>query len=173
MKTKISVSIEEEILENIEERLEDGLFRNASELSKKSIGNYVLVGTSLDATFRNLTITYNSVATKLSAAYDPVQRYYNTNYNLHDNWNNSISYRYFNGRSSLKGETAIDKDAKLATNHFFVFNIDEAYNFLINSRYFSSNYSSFRANTFSEGSRAQNERGCMFAFDFEGVDGVT
>jgi Arc/MetJ-type ribon-helix-helix transcriptional regulator len=42
MKTKISVSIEEDILENIKETLEEGIFRNKSHLieyaTKKFLG---------------------------------------------------------------------------------------------------------------------------------------
>ena len=148
---------------------EDGLFRTNNDTYKKRIGKYKLLGTSLDFTYEKISFSYNTMISKLSSPYYPPKKYYNFNYNYSSTWNNSISYRFFNGKTSLKGEIALDKNIQLATNHFFVFNVNESFNFLINSRYLSKAYSSFRANTFSEGTRVQNEKGCMFAIDFEGA----
>ena len=146
----------------------DGLFRNQSEINKRNTGAYNLAGTSISLQTKLLILSLNSIYVYLNRPYIPAPSYYNSNYQISNCFNNSLHYRYFDGSKSIKGEVAIDKMGNLATTHFFVFPVNDDFNFLLNMRSFSKKYSSFRANTLSENSRVQNEHAVLTGFDFIG-----
>ncbi len=141
----------------------DGLFNTYTELHKRQKGSTQIIGTSQSLNFNQLQISINSVKVHNSIVYAPEDNYYNHNYSFNNFWNNSLSYRYFNGSVLLKGETAFDQYFNLAFTNNFVYNFDN-HQLLINTRYFADDYNSFRAQTFSEGSRVQNEKGFFVGF---------
>ncbi len=145
---------------------QDGLFRTTREIDYKKKGYYYLIGNSINFEFYKTTIAFNTLKTNFSKPYQPLPTYYNTNYSIYKLWNNSINYRFFDGNKTVKGEIAIDNDGNLATSHFFVFKLSNAYNLMTNTRYFSPKYNSFRARTLSESSRVQNEKAVLFAGDY-------
>ena len=147
---------------------QDGLFRTNSEINYKKKGHYYLIGNSINYEFRKTAIVFNTLKTSFSKPYHPLPNYYNTNYSMYKLWNNSMNYRFFDGDKTVKGEIAMDHNGNMATTHFFVFKLSDAYNLMANARYFSPKYKSFRANALSEGSRIQNEKAVLFAGDYQG-----
>lgn len=142
----------------------DGLYRTASEIEKKNTSKYSLYGTHQTYDYRNITFNLNSVIYAPELAYKPEQKYYNTFYTFNKLWNTSVAYKYSENNFLLRGEVATDREGNLALTNFLVLNLDES-NFLINGRYFSHKYTSFRSNTISESARIQNEKGVLFSLE--------
>ena len=145
----------------------DGLYRTYSEIEKRNITRYNLYGTQQTYDYKKLTLHLNSVLYTSNFVYKPKLKYYNTYYNYRNIWNNSLAYKYSGRNFLFRGEIAADKERDFALTNFLVFNLDES-SFLINGRYFSHKYNSFRSTTISESSRVQNEKGVLFAI--EGIE---
>ena len=153
-----------EIIGELGNKKEEILIR---EIDYKKKGHYYLIGNSINYEFHKTTIAFNTLKTSFSKPYQPLPSYYNANYSMYKLWNNSINYRFFDGEKTVKGEFAMDQKGSLATTHFFVFKLSDAYNLMANARYFSPKYNSFRANALSESSRVQNEKAVLFAGDYQ------
>ena len=139
------------------------MFRTNSEIAYKNQSHYQLIGNSVHYEFHKTTIAFNTLKTSFSKPYQPFPNYYNTNYSMYKLWNNSINYRFFDGDKIVKGEVAMDQNGNLATTHFLVFKLTDAYNLMTNARFFSPKYNSFGANALSENSKVQNEKAVLFS----------
>ncbi|MFL2582627.1 MAG: hypothetical protein ACJ0QJ_05675 [Flavobacteriales bacterium] len=160
---KLQGTIENDTIRSLKQ---DGLFRTNSEIAYKNQSHYQLIGNSVHYEFHKTTIAFNTLKTSFSKPYQPFPNYYNTNYSMYKLWNNSINYRFFDGDKIVKGEVAMDQNGNLATTHFLVFKLTDAYNLMTNARFFSPKYNSFGANALSENSKVQNEKAVLFAGDY-------
>lgn len=161
-KRNIHGTLENDTLKSI--KLDD-LFRTNNDLSKVNSSNSKSYGSSQQINFQYLSVCFNSKLFFQDHFYQPTINYYNTNYGHQNLWNNSISFRYFNGNFIAKGETAVDKELNQSSSYFFGGRIDEL-NLLLNLRTFDANYNAISTNTFSESSRVQNEQALFISSEY-------
>lgn len=154
---KLNGSMDNDTLTSIKK---DGYYRTYDDIEKRNQSNLSSIGTSQQLTLGYLSILLNSKIHLQEYFYQPIPSYYNKNYGHQNLFNNSLSFRYFNGNILFKGESAIDKDFDYALNYFVAGRLDELF-ILVNVRYFESDYNSFQSLTFSEFNRVQNEKGFL------------
>lgn len=142
----------------------DGLYRSQNEINRRNIATAELAGVTISGNYQNIQIGYGLVTQSLSAPYEPSSSYYNKWYTLSKQMTNqSTYYRYFNGKILSKGEVVFDSKLSTAFTSFNSVSVTDDTELLANFRHFSATYQPINSNTFSEGSRTQNERGFYLA----------
>lgn len=140
--------------------IKTGYHRTLDELSKKHTVNQQIVGGNATYTNMNLQIGVTAVHTQLNNALVPDKSVYNYFYfSGKQQTTGGIFYRYRWKKLNLFGETAIADNASVATLNGFSFSPVSQVSLVVLYRYYSPEYDTFYASSFSETSRVNNESG--------------
>lgn len=142
--------------------LTDGYHRTPTEMSKK--GNAHATAGGVNMRYRNDVLHVGATAVythfdrrlKPKSANTTYRRYYASGNNL---MNIGVDYGLRHDAFYLSGETAIDRNGYVATINSITLNISDDIEGVLLHRYYSHRYTSLYANSFSDGSRINNEHG--------------
>ncbi|MFI5172830.1 MAG: hypothetical protein ACHQFW_10590 [Chitinophagales bacterium] len=162
---------DEEILElsNLDD---SGLHRTESELEKKDVARETTAGfdiTLYKGQFNiGLSSVYFHLNTPLVTNKDAYEIYDFSGQNL---LNTSIHYNYLWRNILIFGETAMSDNLKGATLNGIIMPVDPKVDIAIVHRYFSPQFQTLYAETFSESTFPQNEQGTYFGTEIKPVRG--
>ena len=151
---------------------ESGLHRTENELERKNAINETIGG--FDATYykgqfnAGIAAVYYNLSSALSPPTEPYQLYDFAGNTL---LNASIHYNYLWRNLLLFGETAVSDNLKVATVNGLILPVDPKVDIAVLHRYFSPEYQSLYAATFSEGTLPQNEQGTYFGLEVKPIKG--
>lgn len=138
-----------------------GYHRTTSELSRKNNLHSTSAGLHLEWRRRGFHVGASALYTRLSRTLQPsattlYRRYYPQG---RDFLNASIHYGYCSPLFTLSGETATDRQGRIATINSIALSLPGQLQLLAIGRYYPKAYSALHARSFSEGGRVQNEQG--------------
>ena len=137
-----------------------GLHRTPAELEKKATVNEQIAGLNASLMFRNTQVGFTLVQTRLNQSLIPEFSAYNHFYFTGNKQSSAgINYRARWHKFNFFGETAVSEKLSMATINGLSFSPHSQVSVVILQRYFSPEYDTFYANTFSESSRVNNESG--------------
>ena len=140
-----------------------GLHRTPAELEKKATVNEQIAGLNASLMFRNTQVGFTLVQTRLNQSLIPEFSAYNHFYFTGNKQSSAgINYRARWHKFNFFGETAVSEKLSMATINGLSFSPHSQVSVVILQRYFSPEYDTFYANTFSESSRVNNESGIYF-----------
>jgi len=140
--------------------IKTGYHRTLDELSKKQTVNQQIFGGNVTYTNMNLQIGATVVYTALDNSLIPDKSVYNYFYfSGKKQTTGGVSYRYRWKKLNLFGETAVTDNAAMATLNGCYFSPTSQVSLVALQRYYSPEYDTFYASSFSETSRINNENG--------------
>jgi len=140
--------------------IKTGYHRTLSELSKMHTVNQQIVGGNVTYTNMNLQLGVTVVHTELDNALVPNKSVYNYFYFSGKRQTTAgIFYRYRLYKLNLFGETATTDNGSIATLNGCFFSPLSYISLVMLHRYYSRDYDTFYASSFSETSRINNESG--------------
>jgi len=140
--------------------IKTGYHRTIDELSKKQTVNQQIMGGNATYTNMNMQIGVTCVHTLLSCNLLPERSIYNYFYfSGNRQTTGGVFYRLRWKKLNLFGETAITGNGAMATLNGFYFNPISSVNLVVLHRYYSPDYDTFYASSFSVSSRVNNEKG--------------
>lgn len=96
---------------------------------------------------------------------NPVERLYNRYYPRGRYFYNvGVNYKWYRGKFVFSGETAVDKQGKIATLNQLTYSPIVNTSLIVINRYYDKKYQSLYANGFGENSRLQNEMGLLLVW---------
>ena len=139
---------------------EDGYHRLPKDLEKKNTFSNQLIGSHIHYNGKyieaGLTAVYNFFNRVLKTTYRPYNKYYPRG---RDFLNVGIDYKFFWKKFALWGETAMDKEGKIATLNMLRYSPKESFQLIVMNRFYDVAYQSLYAGSIGEGSLVQNESG--------------
>jgi len=140
--------------------IKTGYHRTLDDLKKKQTVNQQIIGGNVTYTNMNLQLGATAVHTELDNSLIPDKSVYNYFYfSGKRQTTGGVFYRYRWNKLNLFGETAMTDNASIATLNGFYFSPSSQVNLVVLQRYFSPEYDTFYASSFSETSRINNESG--------------
>ena len=140
--------------------IKTGYHRTLDELSKKLTVNQQIIGGNVTYTNMNLQVGVTAVHTALDNNLIPDKSVYNYFYFSGKNQTTGgVFYRYRWKKLNLFGETAMTDNGSLATLNGCYFSPVSQVSLVVLQRYYSPEYDTFYASSFSETSRINNESG--------------
>ena len=140
--------------------LKTGYHRTLDELSKKHTVNQQTLGGNATFTHMNLQAGVTLVHTLFDKRLEPERSAYNYFYFSGNHQTTAgLFYRYRWNKLNLFGETAMTDNGALATLNGCFFNPVSQVSLVVLHRYYSPEYDTFYATSFSETSRINNETG--------------
>jgi len=140
--------------------IRDGLHRTVNDLKTKNTVNEQVIGGNATFTQNWFQLGATLVHTRLDHSLEPTQSVYNRFYFSGKNQTaGSVNYRVRWQKLNIFGETAMTEKNAMATINGVNFNPASRVSLVALYRYFSPEYDTFFANTFSETSRVNNECG--------------
>ncbi|HEY5591202.1 MAG TPA: helix-hairpin-helix domain-containing protein [Paludibacter sp.] len=137
-----------------------GLHRTLSELSKKQTINQQVFGGNATITYSNYQIGFTVVHTILDNKLEPDKSVYNYFYfSGNQQTTAGVHYRLRWQKLNLFGETAMTDNGSIATLNGFSFSPLSQVSLVALHRYYSPEFDTFYATSFSETSRINNENG--------------
>jgi len=137
-----------------------GLHRTLSELSKKQTINQQVFGGNATITYSNYQIGFTVVHTILDNKLEPDKSGYNYFYfSGNQQTTAGVHYRLRWQKLNLFGETAMTDNGSIATLNGFSFSPISQVSLVVLHRYYSPEFDTFYATSFSETSRINNENG--------------
>ena len=145
---------------NFQSIYKTGLHRTPAEFEKKATVNEQIAGLNASLMFRNTQVGFSLVQTRLNQSLIPEISTYNHFYFAGNKQSSAgINYRARWHKFNFFGETAVSEKWSMATINGLSFSPHSQVSVVILQRYFSPEYDTFYANTFSESSRVNNESG--------------
>lgn len=144
----------------------DGYHRLKKDMEKKNTVFNTLVGSNLNYDGKyfegGLTVVYNVFNRMLN----PVERLYNRYYPRGRYFYNvGVNYKWYKGKFVFSGETAIDKQGKVATLNQLTYSPAVNTSLVVINRYYDKKYQSLYGNGFGENSKQQNEAGIFIGLE--------
>jgi len=140
--------------------LKTGYHRTLDELRKKYTVNQQIVGGNATYTNMNLQVGVTAVHTELDNTLTPDKSVYNYFYfSGKKQTTGGVFYRYRWEKLNLFGETATTDNGSIATLNGCYFSPLSNISLVVLHRYYSPEYDTFYASSFSETSRINNESG--------------
>ncbi len=140
--------------------LKTGYHRTLGELSKKHTINQQIIGANATYTNLNLQVGVTAVHTQLNNNLVPNKSVYNYFYfSGTKQTTGGIFYRYRWKKLNFFGETATTNNGSIATLNGCYFSPASNISLVVLHRYYSPEYDTFYASSFSETSRINNENG--------------
>lgn len=140
--------------------IKTGYHRTTDELGKKHTVNQQILGGNATYTFSNFQLGFTAVHTQLDNRLEPDKTVYNRFYFAGDKQTTAgFHYRMRLKKLNLFGETAMTDNASMATINGFSFSPLSQVSLVALYRYYSPEYDTFYASSFSETSRINNESG--------------
>ena len=97
---------------------------------------------------------------------NPTERLYNRYYPRGRYFYNvGVNYKWYKGKFVFSGETAVDKQGKIATLNQLTYSPVVNTSLIVINRYYDKKYQSLYANGFGENSRLQNETGLFIGLE--------
>ena len=139
---------------------EDGYHRLPKDLEKKNTFSNQLIGSNIhyNGKFFELGLTgvYNVFNKVLNTTYRAYNKYYPRG---KDFLNVGIDYKFFWKKFTFMGETASDKNGKIATMNMLRYSPKESFQLWVMNRFYDVAYQSLYASSIGEGTSVQNESG--------------
>ena len=140
--------------------IKTGYHRTLEELSKKLTVNQQIIGGNVTYTNMNLQVGVTAVHTELDNNLVPDKSVYNYFYFSGKKQTTcGVFYRYRWKKLNLFGETAMTDNGSIATLNGCYFSPVSQVSLVVLQRYYSPEYDTFYASSFSETSRINNESG--------------
>ena len=141
--------------------LTTGSHRTESELAKKHNLHVLKTGGSLRYNANGLHLGLNGLYVHLDRPLHPNTKQLYNLYKPHgrDFVNMSVDYGYANRRWMLGGETAVDGNGHIATINSLSLALDNGLTLMTLQRFYSYQYASLDAQSYSDGGSVQNESG--------------
>ncbi len=140
--------------------IKTGYHRTTDELSKKYTVNQQILGGNLTLTFSNFQLGFTAVHTQLDNRLKPDKTVYNHFYFAGDKQTTAgFYYRMRLKKLNIFGETIMADNASMATINGLSFSPLSQVSLVALYRYYSPEYDTFYASSFSETSRINNESG--------------
>ena len=140
--------------------IKTGYHRTLDELAKKQTVNQQILGGNITYTNMNLQVGITAVHTSLDNKLVPDKSVYNYFYfSGNKQTTGGIFYRYRWKKLNLFGETAMNDNGSVATLNGCYFSPASQVSLVVLQRYFSPEYDTFYASSFSATSRINNESG--------------
>ena len=137
-----------------------GLHRTRAEMSKKHTVNQKVLGANTTFTYSNFQLGFTAVHTILDAKLEPDKSVYNYFYFSGNTQTTAgVHYRLRWQKLNVFGETAMTDNGSVATLNGFSFSPLSQVSLVALHRYYSPEYDTFYATSFSETSRINNESG--------------
>ena len=145
----------------------DGYHRTPSEMEKKNNSREQATGININYRKEQFQVGVSGIYHAYNRMYYPTVQEYNYYY-LRDssNFNASIDYSYRFNRLTFAGETAIAKNKAVASTNMIQYSPSNLLSLSALYRYFPVSYNAMHAQSFSEGSRTQNENGLYVGATF-------
>ena len=139
---------------------EDGYHRIPRDYEKKHTFTNQLIGSNLHYNGRYFEVGLTGVYNVFNKVLNPTARIYNKYYPRgRDFFNIGAYYQLFWKKFTLSGETAMDKNGKLATINILRYSPKESFQLMVMNRFYDLAYQSIYARSIGEGSMVQNESG--------------
>ena len=139
---------------------EDGYHRVVKDFEKKNTFSNQLIGSNLHYNGKSFELGLTSVYNIFNKMLNPTERAYNQFYPRgKDFFNIGVNYKVFWKQFTLLGETAIDKNGKLATMNMLRYSPKGDFQLIFMNRFYDVAYQGIYAKSMGEGSSAQNESG--------------
>ena len=139
---------------------EDGYHRVVKDFEKKNTFSNQLIGSNLHYNGKSFELGLTSVYNVFNKMLNPTERAYNQFYPRgKDFFNIGVNYKVFWKQFTLLGETAIDKNGKLATMNMLRYSPKGDFQLIFMNRFYDVAYQGIYAKSMGEGSSVQNESG--------------
>ena len=139
---------------------EDGYHRIQKDYEKKHTFTNQLIGSNIHYNGKYFEAGLTAVYNVFNKVLNPTARAYNKYYPRgRDFFNAGVNYKFFWKKFTLLGETAIDKESRIATLNMLRYSPKESLQFVVMNRFYDVAYQSIYANSVGEGSMVQNESG--------------
>ena len=139
---------------------EDGYHRIPRDYEKKNTFSNQLIGSNIHYDGKYVEAGLTAVYNVFNKVLNPTPRVYNKYYPRgRDFFNVGINYKVFWKKFTLYGETAMDKNARIATMNTFRYSPKESFQLMVMNRFYDVAYQSIYARSIGEGSSEQNESG--------------
>ena len=139
---------------------EDGYHRVMKDFEKKNTFSNQLIGSNLHYNGKSFELGLTSVYNVFNKMLNPTERAYNQFYPRgKDFFNTGLNYKVFWKQFTLLGETAIDKNGKLATMNMLRYSPKGDFQLILMNRFYDVAYQGIYAKSIGEGSSVQNESG--------------
>ena len=146
----------------------DGLHRTKLEIEKKNNSREQVTGGNINLRKNRFQAGISGVYHNYNRMYNPVEYEYNKHYlRGYENFNASIDYSYQLPGFIFAGETAMSQDGAVATLNSLQYRPNTEVSFTLLHRYYPTTYNALHAQSFSEGSRIQNENGLFIGAVFK------
>ena len=139
---------------------EDGYHRVVKDFEKKNTFSNQLIGSNLHYNGKSFELGLTSVYNVFNKMLNPTEQTYNQFYPRgKDFFNIGVNYKVFWKQFTLLGETAIDKNGKLATMNMLRYSPKGDFQLILMNRFYDVAYQGIYAKSMGEGSSVQNESG--------------
>lgn len=139
---------------------EDGLHRVLKDLEKKNTFSNQLIGSHIHYNGKHFELGLTGVYNVFNKVLNPTNRTYNKYYPRgKDFFNVGVNYQFFWKRFTFLGETALDKQGRMATMNMLRYSPKGSFQLIVMNRFYDVAYQSMYANSIGEGSSVQNESG--------------
>ena len=139
---------------------EDGYHRIPRDYEKKNTFSNQLIGSNIHYNGKNFESGLTAVYNVFNKVLNTTPRAYNKYYPRgRDFFNAGINYKLFWKKFTLQGETAMDKNGKIATMNMLRYSPKESFQLVVMNRFYDLAYQSIYARSIGEGSMVQNESG--------------
>ena len=139
---------------------EDGYHRVVKDFEKKNTFSNQLIGSNLHYNGKSFKLGLTSVYNVFNKVLNPTDRAYNQFYPRgKEFFNTGVNYKVFWKQFTLLGETAIDKNGKLATMNMLRYSPKGDFQLILMNRFYDVAYQGIYAKSIGEGSSVQNESG--------------
>ena len=139
---------------------EDGYHRVLKDFEKKNTFSNQLIGSNLHYNGKSFELGLTSVYNIFNKMLNPTERVYNQFYPRgKDFFNIGVNYKVFWKQFTLLGETATDKNGKLATMNMLRYSPKGDFQLILMNRFYDVAYQGIYAKSIGEGSSVQNESG--------------
>ena len=145
---------------------EDGYHRIPRDYEKKNTFSNQLIGSNIHYDGKYVEAGLTAVYNVFNKVLNPTPRAYNKYYPRgRDFFNVGINYKVFWKKFTLYGETAMDKNARIATMNTFRYSPKESFQLMVMNRFYDVAYQSIYARSIGEGSSVQNESGLYIGLE--------
>lgn len=139
---------------------EDGFHRVEKDIEKKNTFSNQLIGSHIHYNGKFFEAGLTGVYNVFNKMLNPTFRSYNQYYPRgKDFFNVGIHYKFFWNRFTFLGETALDKNGKIATMNMLRYSPKGSFQLVVMNRFYDVAYQSMYAASVGEGSSVQNESG--------------
>lgn len=144
----------------------DGYYRTETDLEKRNQLSNQLIGSNIHFNGKYYEWGITSVYNVFNKVFNLPVRYYNMYYPRgRDFLNWGINYKLFWKQFTFWGETATDKNMKIATLNVLRYTPKSGIQFIVMNRFYDLAYQSLYARSISEGNSVQNENGIYIGLE--------